>query len=111
MTDLAWQTAPRPSLWARIDDALLRSDHRGVVLVGAAGVGKTAFARAVANRQTRKDSKAVVRWVTATASVRHIPFGAFSHFMKTSIVATTIANAPTANRNKCLLFETMYRYL
>ncbi|MBS1695069.1 MAG: AAA family ATPase [Actinobacteria bacterium] len=74
--------APRPSTWARVDHALLESGHRGVVLAGPAGVGKTAMARAVARRHADRDARAVVRWVAATASASHIPFGAFSHLLE-----------------------------
>lgn len=101
MTDLAWQTAPRPSIWAKIDDALLRSDHRGVVFVGAAGVGKTAFARAVASRQARNDRKAEVRWVAATASAAHIPFGAFSHLLDIAPGADSAALLHSARAALC----------
>lgn len=47
--------------------------HRGVVLAGAAGVGKTRLAREAA-RATRLPA----RWVSATAAARSVPLGAFA---------------------------------
>lgn len=46
---------------------------RGVVIVGEAGVGKTALASAVAERAGLDASAA---WIVATAASRLIPFGA-----------------------------------
>ncbi|MCA1835248.1 MAG: helix-turn-helix transcriptional regulator, partial [Actinobacteria bacterium] len=60
-----------------IDAAIRRSgESRGVVLAGAAGVGKTRLARealAVAHRRG-----AVTRWAVGTASARGLPLGAFA---------------------------------
>jgi DNA-binding NarL/FixJ family response regulator len=47
----------------------------GVVLAGAAGVGKTRLARESCARAERRG--AVTHWATATASARSIPLGAF----------------------------------
>ncbi|GAA1240709.1 LuxR C-terminal-related transcriptional regulator [Pseudonocardia aurantiaca] len=53
---------------------LLAERPAGAVLAGAAGVGKTRLAREmVANA----GASVVTRWVTATASARDLPFGAF----------------------------------
>lgn len=101
MIDFRWQTAPRPSIWAKIDQAMLRSRYRGVVLVGEAGVGKTALARAVAKRQAEHDAKAVVRWVAATASSSHIPFGAFSHLLEVAPGAESAALLRAARNDLC----------
>ncbi len=49
--------------------------HRGVVLAGAAGVGKTRLAREAMAAAQRRGS--TIRWATATASARVLPFGAF----------------------------------
>lgn len=49
---------------------------RGVILVGAAGVGKTRLAQE-AFEQARSIGPAA-RWVTATASARALPLGAFA---------------------------------
>lgn len=48
----------------------------GVVLAGAAGVGKTRLARDAVARNARRG--AVVRWATATVSARALPLGAFA---------------------------------
>ncbi|MCV7193754.1 helix-turn-helix transcriptional regulator [Mycolicibacterium brumae] len=52
-----------------------------MALAGASGVGKTFVARALAARCAEADPRAVIRWVGATASASHIPFGAFSHLL------------------------------
>ncbi|MGP4084289.1 LuxR C-terminal-related transcriptional regulator [Streptomyces sp. KR55] len=49
---------------------------RGVVLAGAAGVGKTRLAREALAAARRRG--AVTSWVTATASARGLPLGAFA---------------------------------
>ncbi len=58
------------------------SDRRGIVLAGAAGVGKTRLAResiAAAQRQRQ-----LTRWVAATRSARALPLGAFASVRKLS---------------------------
>jgi DNA-binding CsgD family transcriptional regulator len=55
--------------------SLLSGEARGVVIAGAAGVGKTRLAQeALARRRGVGDG---VEWVTATRSARALPFGAF----------------------------------
>lgn len=54
---------------------------RGVVLAGAAGVGKTRLAREALAAVARRG--AATRWVAATASARGLPLGAFGALMGT----------------------------
>ncbi|MCW2913308.1 MAG: helix-turn-helix transcriptional regulator [Actinomycetia bacterium] len=54
---------------------------RGVVLAGAAGVGKTRLARETLTTAAQRG--AVTRWVAATASARGLPLGAFGTLMGT----------------------------
>ena len=58
-----------------IHAALLRSGGGGVVLAGAAGVGKTRLAREAMSAQRGGRCR---RWVSATASGHALPFGAFA---------------------------------
>ncbi|MCW6007228.1 LuxR family transcriptional regulator [Micromonospora sp. CPCC 205371] len=53
-----------------------RSGSPGVVLAGAAGVGKTRLAREALAEAERRG--VAVRWATATASSRALPLGAFA---------------------------------
>lgn len=58
------------------------SDRRGIVLAGAAGVGKTRLAReSVATAQRQRQ---LTRWVAATRSARTLPLGAFAGVGKLS---------------------------
>ncbi|KUI30754.1 AAA family ATPase [Mycobacterium sp. GA-2829] len=68
-----WVVAPHePALESVEDGVRLRS---GVVVIGPAGVGKTALLRAAAERL------GPAAWVTATAGNADLPFGAFRHLI------------------------------
>src|ERR1700757_1607394 len=69
-----WQLLDRPVEFDTIRSALTGGDGGGVVLVGAAGVGKTTLARTV-TATLRSD----VQWVACTESSRSIPLGVFAH--------------------------------
>jgi DNA-binding CsgD family transcriptional regulator len=69
-----WQLLDRPVEFDTIRSALTSGDGGGVVLVGAAGVGKTTLARTV-TATLRSD----VQWVACTESSRSIPLGVFAH--------------------------------
>jgi DNA-binding CsgD family transcriptional regulator len=57
----------------------LGDTHAGVVLAGAAGVGKTRLAREALDRAAAAGSE--VEWVAATRAAASIPFGAVSHLL------------------------------
>jgi DNA-binding CsgD family transcriptional regulator len=69
-----WQLLDRPNEFDTVRSALIGGDGGGVVLVGAAGVGKTTLARTV-TATLRSD----VQWVACTESSRSIPLGVFAH--------------------------------
>lgn len=68
-----WHLIDRPAEFDAIRSALTGRGG-GVVLVGAAGVGKTTLARTV-TASLRSD----VHWVACTESSRSIPLGVFAH--------------------------------
>lgn len=76
---LAWPMVGRDDELRRAGTLLGRDDVAGLVLVGAAGVGKTRFARE-ALRAARKRGVGV-HWATATTSARELPLGAFASLL------------------------------
>lgn len=78
----SWPLTGRVEELRFIDAAIRRSrGPRGVVLAGAAGVGKTRLAReALASAEQRG---VATRWATGTASTRALPLGAFAALLGT----------------------------
>ncbi|WP_163569121.1 AAA family ATPase [Fodinicola feengrottensis] len=70
----AWPLVGRSKEWEFVADAMGR--QRGIVLAGAAGVGKTRLAREVLQAAARRGS--TTRWAFASASARGLPLGALS---------------------------------
>jgi AAA ATPase domain len=64
---------------ALVDRAFRAPDTSGVVLVGAAGVGKTRLAREVLTAVEAQGW--VTRWAVATEAAASIPFGALAHLL------------------------------
>jgi AAA domain len=81
-----WQIVDRPSEFGAVRSTLTGSESSGVVLVGAAGVGKTTLARAVTN-----SLRSQVRWVASTESSKSIPLGVFAH-----LIGPSTSRDPTA---------------
>jgi hypothetical protein len=69
-----WQLRDRPAEFGSVRSTLTGEGGGGVVLIGAAGVGKTTLARAVTN-----SLHCDVAWVGCTESSRSIPLGVFAH--------------------------------
>jgi DNA-binding NarL/FixJ family response regulator len=69
-----WQLLDRPAEFGSVRSTLTGEGGGGVVLIGAAGVGKTTLARAVTN-----SLHCDVAWVGCTESSRSIPLGVFAH--------------------------------
>src|ERR1700739_4246307 len=82
----SWQLLDRPVEREVIRSALTRADCRGVLVMGAAGVGKTTLARAVT-----KSLGGAVHWAACTETSRGIPLGAFAQW-----VGSTAARDPVA---------------
>lgn len=81
-----WQLLDRPVEYGAISTALSGRDSCGVVLVGAAGVGKTTLARSVT-----KSLRSRVHWAACTESSRSIPLGAFAPWLGPSASRDPIA--------------------
>ena len=64
-----------------ISDAIANPDRSGVLLAGRAGVGKTRLIREVLHATPDHH----VEWVTASESVRPLPFGAFAHLLPSNL--------------------------
>ena len=74
-----WPLVGRTDELELIEQALNGPDSAGVVLAGAAGVGKTRLAKVVLERAATTGRS--TDWVQATDSARLIPFGAFAHLL------------------------------
>ncbi|MGE4426336.1 MAG: AAA family ATPase [Solirubrobacteraceae bacterium] len=72
----AWPLTGRDDELAALTNALTGPTPCSVVLVGAAGVGKTRLAREAMRRAAANGRE--TRWVTATRSVGRTPFGALT---------------------------------
>src|ERR1700730_3388908 len=86
MANSSWQLLDRPVEQEEIHSALTGPDCRGVLVIGAAGVGKTTLARTVTKSLT-----APVHWAACTETSRSIPLGAFAPW-----VGSTAARDPIA---------------
>jgi GTPase SAR1 family protein len=74
-----WQLLDRPVDYGAICSALSGRDGCGVVVVGAAGVGKTTLARTVT-----KSLRSQVHWTACTKSSQSISLGIFAPWLRPS---------------------------
>jgi DNA-binding CsgD family transcriptional regulator len=73
-----WPLTGRADELRLIGEALTGSEHKGMVVAGAAGVGKTRLSRAAADAAARSGWS--VRRVAGTATGRAVTFGAFARW-------------------------------
>jgi DNA-binding CsgD family transcriptional regulator len=73
---LSWPLTGRSEELRLINTALSGSDAAGIVVVGAAGVGKSRVARA--GLDAAMSTGCSTRWAVGTSSARALPLGAFS---------------------------------
>jgi DNA-binding CsgD family transcriptional regulator len=73
---LTWPLTGRSKEQRLIEAAIFDSDLAGVVVCGAAGVGKSRIAREALSSAGSQGSE--VRWIVGTSSARSIPLGALS---------------------------------
>ena len=84
---LSWPLIGRSEEMRTIEAALSASDVSGIVVCGAAGVGKSRIAReALSAAASRGGSE--VRWTVGTSSARAIPLGAFTAWARTGVTDT-----------------------
>ncbi len=76
---LTWPLTGRNEELAAIDAAMSDPDSSGVVLHGAAGVGKSRVARETLTRAA--EAGLVTHWAVATSSARALPLGAFASWV------------------------------
>ena len=69
-----------------VEAAITASDVSGIVLRGAAGVGKSRIAREGLSAVALRGCE--VRWVVGTSSARDIPLGAFTRWAQSGITDT-----------------------
>lgn len=79
---MQWPLSGRETELRSVGEALSESSAGGVVLVGAAGVGKTRLAVEVAQLAAARGC--TVTWVRATRSAASIPLGAFAPLLPAS---------------------------
>lgn len=83
---LTWPLTGRLEELRKLEDALETSDSAGIVVHGAAGVGKSRIAReALTAAQSRGWD---VRWTVGTSSARAIPLGAFNAWTQSGVTDT-----------------------
>ena len=83
---VTWPLVGRREELALFDHALTAADTSGVVLAGAAGVGKTRLAKeALAAAEAKGWAP---RWAFATQAAASIPFGALAHLLPAGDVAS-----------------------
>lgn len=90
----SWQLLDRPVEQEAIRSALTAPDCRGVLVMGAAGVGKTTLARTVT-----KSLNAPVHWAACTETSRSIPLGAFAPWVGSTGTRDPIALLVSARRS------------
>ena len=83
---LSWPLIGRSEEMRTIEAALAASDVSGIVVCGAAGVGKSRIAREALSAAASRGSE--VRWTVGTSSARAIPLGAFTAWARSGVTDT-----------------------
>jgi DNA-binding CsgD family transcriptional regulator len=76
LVHFAWPLTGRSEEMRIVDAAISSPDSSGIVVCGAAGVGKSRIAREALSTAARRGCD--VRWVVGTSSARALPLGAFA---------------------------------
>lgn len=91
----AWPLVGRREELDLVEEALTRPGVHGVVLAGAAGVGKTRLAREAA--ALGASTGCHVEWGAGTRSGSTIPFGALAHLLPEGLLTSDPAAAPVGS--------------
>ncbi|HEY1842728.1 MAG TPA: LuxR C-terminal-related transcriptional regulator [Mycobacterium sp.] len=80
---LTWPLTGRSNEQRLIEAAIFDSDSSGIVVCGAAGVGKSRIAREALNSAASQGCE--LRWIVGTSSARSIPLGAVSSWAEPAV--------------------------
>ena len=83
---LSWPLIGRTEEMRTIEAAISASDVSGIVVCGAAGVGKSRIAREALSAAASRGCE--VRWTVGTSSARAIPLGAFTAWAQSGVTDT-----------------------
>ena len=83
---LSWPLTGRAEEMGAIEAAILASDVSGIVVFGAAGVGKSRIAREALSAAESRGCEG--RWVVGTSSARTLPLGAFTAWAQSGVTDT-----------------------
>lgn len=83
---LSWPLTGRSEETAAIRAAISASDASGILICGAAGVGKSRIAREALSAAESQGCEC--RWAAGTASARTIPLGAFTAWAPSGVIDT-----------------------
>ena len=83
---LTWPLTGRSEEMRAIEAAIVASDVSGIVVCGAAGVGKSRIAREALSAAASRGCE--VRWAVGASSARAIPLGAFTAWAESGVTDT-----------------------
>ena len=83
---LSWPLTGRSEEMGAIEAAILASDVSGIVVFGAAGVGKSRIAREALTAAVSRGCEG--RWAVGTSSARTLPLGAFTAWAQSGVTDT-----------------------
>jgi DNA-binding CsgD family transcriptional regulator len=104
---LTWPLTGRSKELRLIEAAIFDPDSSGIVVCGAAGVGKSRIAREALNAIAPHEYE--VRWIVGTSSARTIPLGALSSWVQPAVNDTldllrgTIASLTSSSPGKTVV--------
>ncbi|HXO80712.1 MAG TPA: LuxR C-terminal-related transcriptional regulator [Mycobacterium sp.] len=104
---LTWPLTGRSKEQRLIEGAIFDSDLAGVVLCGAAGVGKSRIAREALSSAGSRGCE--VRWIVGTSSARSIPLGALSSWAESAgddnleLIRSAIASLTSSSPGKTVV--------